>query len=114
MIRRPPRSTLFPYTTLFRSRLDRRRSLTFALNVALDERVLRGLLPIGFDRFDGLADYLGRVRLRGCAPCAADRDPEYKERSHSLLTRYYRAIDLPMQYRCSCPVYSKLHQYDEV
>src|SRR5690242_20953109 len=29
MIRRPPRSTLFPYTTLFRScRLDRRRSST--------------------------------------------------------------------------------------
>src|SRR5688572_32103703 len=25
MIRRPPRSTLFPYTTLFRSRLDRCR-----------------------------------------------------------------------------------------
>src|SRR5258707_11861922 len=25
MIRRPPRSTLFPYTTLFRSRWDRRR-----------------------------------------------------------------------------------------
>src|SRR2546429_6961268 len=24
MIRRPPRSTLFPYTTLFRSRFDRR------------------------------------------------------------------------------------------
>src|SRR3989449_2338930 len=26
MIRRPPRSTLFPYTTLFRSRLDRQLS----------------------------------------------------------------------------------------
>src|SRR5687768_18011622 len=26
MIRRPPRSTLFPYTTLFRSRHDRRRA----------------------------------------------------------------------------------------
>src|SRR2546429_9587471 len=26
MIRRPPRSTLFPYTTLFRSALSRRRS----------------------------------------------------------------------------------------
>src|SRR2546426_7995806 len=25
MIRRPPRSTLFPYTTLFRSRVDQRR-----------------------------------------------------------------------------------------
>src|SRR2546429_6588418 len=29
MIRRPPRSTLFPYTTLFRSRLQRRRSQRF-------------------------------------------------------------------------------------
>src|SRR5256885_12114774 len=28
MIRRPPRSTLFPYTTLFRSRSDRRRRRT--------------------------------------------------------------------------------------
>src|SRR5687767_15548966 len=27
MIRRPPRSTLFPYTTLFRSRVGRRRAL---------------------------------------------------------------------------------------
>src|SRR5258706_10686433 len=26
MIRRPPRSTLFPYTTLFRSKLDRLRA----------------------------------------------------------------------------------------
>src|SRR2546427_9552553 len=28
MIRRPPRSTLFPYTTLFRSRRERRRLRT--------------------------------------------------------------------------------------
>src|SRR5438876_11667677 len=39
MIRRPPRSTLFPYTTLFRSRGDRRqerppRTKTLALVVA--------------------------------------------------------------------------------
>src|SRR5256885_8593030 len=27
MIRRPPRSTLFPYTTLFRSRFDRQRRM---------------------------------------------------------------------------------------
>src|SRR2546430_3195014 len=30
MIRRPPRSTLFPYTTLFRSRGHRRRSTSWA------------------------------------------------------------------------------------
>src|SRR3989449_7572040 len=37
MIRRPPRSTLFPYTTLFRSRADEgtvRRDLTTTLAVA--------------------------------------------------------------------------------
>src|SRR2546422_4657244 len=35
MIRRPPRSTLFPYTTLFRSRLRR------ALVAAIDELTLQ-------------------------------------------------------------------------
>src|SRR5256885_7051080 len=32
MIRRPPRSTLFPYTTLFRSWLDARRNVGFGLD----------------------------------------------------------------------------------
>src|SRR2546430_9709772 len=31
MIRRPPRSTLFPYTTLFRSSVARRRPFVFEL-----------------------------------------------------------------------------------
>src|SRR3712207_6930928 len=47
MIRRPPRSTLFPYTTLFRSRLAlggdppprRRRGERAGLNVALEVRL---------------------------------------------------------------------------
>jgi len=34
MIRRPPRSTLFPYTTLFRSLLSRRKFLSSALGMA--------------------------------------------------------------------------------
>src|SRR3712207_7221388 len=33
MIRRPPRSTLFPYTTLFRSRRQGRRSASSPANV---------------------------------------------------------------------------------
>src|SRR3712207_9224995 len=33
MIRRPPRSTLFPYTTLFRSRSARRSTVTGAVGV---------------------------------------------------------------------------------
>src|SRR2546430_13470731 len=38
MIRRPPRSTLFPYTTLFRSHLVRER---------VDEKLPQGLLRLG-------------------------------------------------------------------
>src|SRR3712207_7625969 len=39
MIRRPPRSTLFPYTTLFRSALRRRRA--FFLSVSRDGNPLQ-------------------------------------------------------------------------
>src|SRR4051794_41436197 len=41
MIRRPPRSTLFPYTTLFRSRLRLHRHVLDRLRAvdALDDRV---------------------------------------------------------------------------
>src|SRR2546426_4460989 len=35
MIRRPPRSTLFPYTTLFRSRMKLKLPLVFVLAICL-------------------------------------------------------------------------------
>src|SRR3712207_7966316 len=38
MIRRPPRSTLFPYTTLFRSDLDGEHPPQFHLDSSLDEK----------------------------------------------------------------------------
>src|SRR2546430_12115108 len=45
MIRRPPRSTLFPYTTLFRSVLRVNETLT-------GNRLLRGMACLGGVRFD--------------------------------------------------------------
>src|SRR3712207_9581551 len=43
MIRRPPRSTLFPYTTLFRSELERRYEADFTkqimVTVAADQAI---------------------------------------------------------------------------
>src|SRR2546422_5589997 len=47
MIRRPPRSTLFPYTTLFRSRRDRRvgRALRRALERERLRRLVRSAAP---------------------------------------------------------------------
>src|SRR3712207_2980993 len=47
MIRRPPRSTLFPYTTLFRS-LDSRGNPTVEVEVALDDgTITRAAVPSG-------------------------------------------------------------------
>src|SRR3712207_7371049 len=44
MIRRPPRSTLFPYTTLFRSRRAS-RSAPFCRELRVDPLAEPGLLP---------------------------------------------------------------------
>src|SRR5687768_18132486 len=49
MIRRPPRSTLFPYTTLFRSRLGLHRPPRFRRRERRDDavaRVLAGVLLV--------------------------------------------------------------------
>src|SRR3712207_7895728 len=60
MIRRPPRSTLFPYTTLFRSRAVRRR-----LPLVLPERGRAGAIGAPDGRGDrGAAEGVVRVLRR--------------------------------------------------
>src|SRR6266536_6464595 len=66
MIRRPPRSTLFPYTTLFRSRADRRArppgpGRAVLPGVARLRAGGRGPVPLG----GGTAGAAGRHRGRG-------------------------------------------------
>src|SRR3989475_12710668 len=64
MIRRPPRSTLFPYTTLFRSRLRRLRARSGRLRRLLLGPVLEldaasaagGQLPALLRRYLGVAE----------------------------------------------------------
>src|SRR3712207_8181050 len=46
MIRRPPRSTLFPYTTLFRSRVHVLRTWAGLVDVAPDASPIIGRTPI--------------------------------------------------------------------
>src|SRR5690348_17903363 len=55
MIRRPPRSTLFPYTTLFRSR----RSPAHARSVNMDQDIVDAL----------------QIRVRICIEVKADMHP---------------------------------------
>src|SRR2546425_9543600 len=50
MIRRPPRSTLFPYTTLFRSVQERIQSRPCQDRRSLDARERGALLAAGADR----------------------------------------------------------------
>src|SRR2546422_8063381 len=61
MIRRPPRSTLFPYTTLFRSVYDD-RELTNLVESALDFWLTAGPYGQSFEKemrkFFGAADFL--------------------------------------------------------
>src|SRR3989454_11644387 len=63
MIRRPPRSTLFPYTTLFRSRLpmaDETRSVTTHDLLAMKERGERIVVLTCYDAlFARLLDAAG-------------------------------------------------------
>src|SRR3712207_7586827 len=55
MIRRPPRSTLFPYTTLFRSPLDAEDRKDFGLReIAVDEQhLMLALAGDGESEVDG-------------------------------------------------------------
>src|SRR3712207_8109996 len=46
MIRRPPRSTLFPYTTLFRSRLDGVRTLPAPEQLVAHDVPDEALVPV--------------------------------------------------------------------
>src|SRR2546422_7826881 len=64
MIRRPPRSTLFPYTTLFRSRVLADRSFHRALVVVDEEPRGRGRVALGLLQLVELedrADAVGRT-----------------------------------------------------
>src|SRR3712207_1941488 len=61
MIRRPPRSTLFPYTTLFRSmvKLELRTG-----EVRYRDKLLRQLIDLQFERND-IDFHRGTFRVRG-------------------------------------------------
>src|SRR3712207_6903353 len=84
MIRRPPRSTLFPYTTLFRSR-DHRHVL---LPAPRPQRVRRaGVHP---------ADHVPRDREAEVGPCELRR-PRSEEHTSELQSRQYLVCRLLLE-----------------
>src|SRR5258708_25466625 len=79
MIRRPPRSTLFPYTTLFRSHLD--EACRLALEVA---QVLRFCFRVKRPLDDFLAEFL--VVLDFHAKTKPDRKSTRLNSSHQIIS----------------------------
>src|SRR3712207_8072530 len=85
MIRRPPRSTLFPYTTLFRSHVWSTFSQPFRLSVLYEVSVVQ--LEQGADRTRTLP---ARVRTVGVpdvrAPFRPDRKSTRLNSSHANIS----------------------------
>src|SRR5256886_14480365 len=82
MIRRPPRSTLFPYTTLF-------RSLSRQLGITQDEA--KQFIEQYFTRFSGVRAWLDRTvaeaRAKGYVETLFGRRryvPELKDRNYNI------------------------------
>src|SRR5258708_26513829 len=65
MIRRPPRSTLFPYTTLFRSKERLQESWRYLAKVkAADEDTLYHVLVVAIESVPDLSIEASPIRLR--------------------------------------------------
>src|SRR3712207_8131954 len=78
MIRRPPRSTLFPYTTLFRSRFGRRQQGLAVLQQPAEGRAVNGRAAFAAVRVPAAADVLGRRAQRAAAGRAAGEERDRK------------------------------------
>src|SRR3712207_8614857 len=85
MIRRPPRSTLFPYTTLFRSRDD-------GLGLRLDALGLGGLDELGLG-----GDGLGLGEAGGLRFPFLDRLLRSEEHTSELQSRQYLVCRLLLE-----------------
>src|SRR3712207_7947987 len=87
MIRRPPRSTLFPYTTLFRSKIARVPSLM----PNFLETVLDMTAPIGS------ACDAGDCTDRSSAAPSRGRSPRSEEHTSELQSRQYLVCRLLLE-----------------
>src|SRR3989442_10056034 len=88
MIRRPPRSTLFPYTTLFRSTFevsDRDNRVTPTVSASLRQRLKWGFLSADYSRTLGTAAGLGGPTINqsvGAPARSEEHTSELQSRPH--------------------------------
>src|SRR3712207_7138319 len=95
MIRRPPRSTLFPYTTLFRSRGERERGVEHRIH-HVHERHLRhdGLEQLGPHVADRSEEHTSELQSRQYLVCRLLLEKKKKNHSrnrHHILSKLLRS-----------------------
>src|SRR3712207_8656192 len=95
MIRRPPRSTLFPYTTLFRSRLP--PAVRARQPAAPLRRVPAQGAPARVRLRDAGAVRAPALHARGRAARAPDRDRRSEEHTSELQSRQYLVCRLLLE-----------------
>src|SRR3712207_7658745 len=86
MIRRPPRSTLFPYTTLFRSLLERAAGIRRLLRPGHGAGPCRASRSIGAAQRNLLVTMGGPDGRRGTAPAGRDRKSTRLNSSHANIS----------------------------
>src|SRR3712207_7401476 len=85
MIRRPPRSTLFPYTTLFRSHPGQRQDVDGLLAGHVERRGDRRAEQLGLGRLVG-EGVVPAVETGGARPQPADRKSTRLNSSHANIS----------------------------
>src|SRR2546430_7084941 len=105
MIRRPPRSTLFPYTTLFRSLDDGRRRLLFFGRPQILE-VLNDLGRLGLDLFLALRDRAHFVfrQAAGYVGRSEEHTSELQSQSNLVCRLLLEKKKIPRRLRDGLPV----------
>src|SRR3712207_8143323 len=102
MIRRPPRSTLFPYTTLFRSEVN---TETVSLPRAKGLPLRRAFRPLSFHAYGN-----GSRRARHTGNPAAPHGRS-EEHTSELQSRQYLVCRLLLENKNRCTHASNTHRY---
>src|SRR3712207_8783747 len=95
MIRRPPRSTLFPYTTLFRSQVGDERDADAGRDEPLDREVVVGVEGDARLEAGGVAGAHEDHRVRAAALGAGQ--PRSEEHTSELQSRQYLVCRLLLE-----------------
>src|SRR3712207_7370554 len=96
MIRRPPRSTLFPYTTLFRSRPETISSADARMRTSLCPSKT-GCIPLLCPPMDATSVLQRLIRFDTVNPPGDEREARSEEHTSELQSRQYLVCRLLLE-----------------